>query len=269
MLIGLMAVSAAARTVTRDVTDEHGNQYSGDLVDGVFHGTGRMEWVDGRTYEGEFRNGWVHGQGVMTFPNGETYNGTYHNEIRHGQGELVLPNGDIYTGAFFEGTISGKGEYIYKASGERYVGFFDGGLKEGFGSLVTANGRYVGGFRKDKKHGFGVEYDTDGSEYRGYFSKGERHGDGVLESELNERRFQKWDSGELVSDIPIELVADCQLTINDEEWMFSSDQCIDGLAHGEGPAISLDGSAYISHGKFVLGHVSSGVVVSLENPESD
>ncbi len=51
------------------------------------------------------------------------------------------------------------------------------------------------------------------------------------------------------------------------QWMFDSTQCINGLAHGTGLAVSLDGRLLIPKGKFILGQMVSGSV--LEIPEVD
>jgi hypothetical protein len=78
--------------------------------------------------------------------------------------------------------------------------------------------------------------------------------------------FQTWDEGVLVVSESIEAVENCQLIIDGQEWMFTGEQCIDGMAHGEGKAVKRDGSAYISFGKFVLGKRISGAIVSLTSP---
>jgi len=51
------------------------------------------------------------------------------------------------------------------------------------------------------------------------------------------------------------------------QWMFASTQCINGMAHGEGLAVSLDGRLLIPEGKFILGQLVGGNV--LEIPEVD
>ena len=99
------------------------------------------------------------------------------------------------------------------------------------------------------------------------FADDQRHGDGVLETSVDDRRFQTWNSGTLILDRPIEVNRDCKLVIDDAHWMFDGDSCIDGLAHGTGRAIREDGAAYINNGTFVLGSLSVGVVVPLTSPD--
>jgi hypothetical protein len=47
------------------------------------------------------------------------------------------------------------------------------------------------------------------------------------------------------------------------QWMFTSDQCINGLAHGQGLAASLDGEQLVVDGTFVLGRMVDGEVKRL------
>lgn len=264
----LATFEADARTVTRKVVDEEGNVYEGELRDGVRSGIGRLEWIDGRVYEGDFHDGKIHGNGRMSTPDGEVYEGTFDNEVRHGYGKLVFQNGDIYEGSFIQGKISGEGTLQETATGVSYRGLFRNGKRHGEGSLQIDGGQaYRGWFRDDLKEGFGELHQTDGNLYRGYFCNDVRHGDGVLEDQ-DSLYFQTWDNGALVSNQPIKIVENCRLEIEGEMWMFRGNRCIDGLAHGRGKAVNSDGSAYISHGVFVLGVRTSGTIVPLTNRSS-
>lgn len=263
-------VQLNARTVTREVEDDQGNIYIGELRDNVKHGSGRMEWVDGRIYEGDFKDGLIHGDGTMSYPGGETYTGTFDREVRHGYGELIRSNGDVYIGSFVRGQLTGEGSYEHHESGDRYEGFFRNGKRHGLGVLVQASGeRYEGGFLDDEKNGYGIFRTSDGAAFRGFFRENLQHGDGVLATQGNGLWFQTWDEGKLVAERLIEVVENCQLEVNGKSWMFDGEQCIDGLAHGQGSAVSLDGEAYIPNGKFVLGHLTVGAVVSLDYSLSD
>ena len=42
-----------------------------------------------------------------------------------------------------------------------------------------------------------------------------------------------------------------------------ADACIDGLAHGSGNAVSLNGLALIEDGSWVLGRLVKGVIIAL------
>jgi len=53
-------------------------------------------------------------------------------------------------------------------------------------------------------------------------------------------------------------VPGCRMTLDGREWMFSATTCINGLAHGHGPAVSLDAMLYVPNAHIVLGHLVEG-----------
>jgi hypothetical protein len=89
-----------------------GEVYTGDLLHGVKHGQGSMNyqgltdfysgqwqndfrsgygmklWPDGASYHGDWLNGAMHGAGIFTYPNGDKYIGEFRNDDRHGAGVL-------------------------------------------------------------------------------------------------------------------------------------------------------------------------------------
>jgi hypothetical protein len=115
--------------------------YTGDLVDGVFHGSGTYTCSTYK-YTGEFDNGQMHGKGEIIYSDGDTYKGSfelddmqghgehttskvkcvgeYRNGMQHGAGEIVYVNGTSYKGEFVDDLPHGIGEFIYSLS--RYVG---------------------------------------------------------------------------------------------------------------------------------------------------
>ena len=264
----LLTVLVEARTVTREITDEEGNRYEGDTVNGELHGVGRYDWVDGSSYEGDFKNGEVHGEGTMQYVDGSTYTGTFNRGTRHGYGTLTLANGDVYVGTFVTGKTSGEGEWTSEANGESYLGFWKDGKRHGTGVLTRADGsQYSGFFLNNQRHGFGEHIDASGQIYRGYFRTNLKHGDGILEIDEQTKHFQSWQQGKLIVDELIQEVENCTLVIEDSPWMFAGDECVNGLAHGSGRAVALDGSMYVNHGTFVLGNLVKGVVLPMTLPE--
>jgi hypothetical protein len=75
--------------------------------------------------------------------------------------------------------------------------------------------------------------------------------------------LQLWNAGELQSTRPLVQSPRCQLQIDGVAWMFESDECVNGLAHGTGLAARLDGTAIIPDGRFVLGHRIDGRIERL------
>ena len=75
----------------------------------------------------------------------------------------------------------GKAHY---ANGTDFDGHWQDNMREGRGrqTLESKNGSYafVGMYKEDKKHGFGIELHPDGVRYEGHFCKDKRHGSGKI-----------------------------------------------------------------------------------------
>ena len=227
----------------------------------------RAEACCGRRMEmstkGEFRAGRITGQGLLTWPNGDVYNGEFVDGERTGRGEYAWHSGAVYIGPFLAGRAHGEGIYTY-ADGRVYQGRFASGRKQGLGALEWPGGnRYEGAFNADQRHGLGHLRWRDGTFYRGSFAFDRQHGLGVKESPDGGLELQIWDSGELTAAYAVVPVPHCRLVVDGRGWMFDSDECINGLAHGDGTAVRMDGMAYILDGRFVLGRLSRGEVRSL------
>lgn len=98
-------------------------------------------------------------------------------EFHCGNGYMILPNGDYFEGLFDDGEIK-RGLYIY-ADGERYLGDFYNGMKNGRGLTIYTDGTYYDGIYEDgEKNGAGTMWYVDGV-YFGYWQNGIRHGYGI------------------------------------------------------------------------------------------
>jgi hypothetical protein len=51
--------------------------YEGDLVNGKFHGKGKLVYFDGSVYEGDWDEGEQNGKGKMTYTDGTVHEGTF------------------------------------------------------------------------------------------------------------------------------------------------------------------------------------------------
>jgi hypothetical protein len=109
----------------------------------------------GDKYEGEFLNGKYHGYGRYIFKNGEIYEGYFANGKKHGKGKEIFTDGSVYEGELFENNRQGKG--IFTIGDWKYVGDFKNHVREGKGILYYPNGSiYDGEFRNNVKSGTGV-----------------------------------------------------------------------------------------------------------------
>ena len=260
--------------------------YEGELEAGVRAGAGVLTWADGTRYEGGFERGVRHGIGTLRLPSGDVYTGDFKDDAMTGAGRFEWANGDVYEGDFVNGERSGRGEYAWNNGaryrgevragaphglgtyeyhdGTVYNGRFDNGVKAGQGELLQDGMRYSGAFVDDERHGLGHYRWRDGTLYRGFFAFDRQNGPGVKESPTGELSFEVWDAGRLVAATNVMPVERCALAIEGAPWMFDGDGCVNGLAHGRGTAVRLDGRAYIEDGRFVLGAFVAGELSSLE-----
>ena len=227
-----------------------------------------LRWGDGHHYRGGVKAGQMHGRGTHTTPDGEVYSGDFVSGTRHGRGTLTFPNGDVYEGDFRDGSITGRGRLAW-SNGDVYEGDFVDGVREGRGVLTRqSGGMYEGGFSGDQRHGRGRYRWRDGTLYKGHFAYGRQHRSGIKTSPGGEVSFETWNDGQLAAAVPVGPVERCSLILDDKPWMFNDDTCINGLAHGEGLAVALDGSAYVLDGRFILGSMVRGEIQSVELEES-
>ena len=172
-LLLLAACDNRTPTPAADALLPDGGRYHGELLDGLLHGQGRIEYANGARYEGEFQEG-----------------------LFHGQGQWRGASGDEYTGGFAHGLFQGVGVFSY-ADGGRYHGEFVAGRLHGQGQLDMPDGRYRGEFRNDRYHGLGQLEWNDGSRYQGQFHEGEIHGQGVRHEADGSRFSGQFEHGRL------------------------------------------------------------------------
>ncbi len=133
----------------RAYTDSEGDagSYTGQCQDGVPHGYGYVQYLNGDEYEGSFSNGDKNGQGIMVWPDGANYQGGWADNKRNGHGTALAANGGVaYRGEWLDNKMHGEGVMVWPDVG-RYEGGWRDGAKYGNGIMVLATGeRYVGSF---------------------------------------------------------------------------------------------------------------------------
>ena len=243
------------------------HRYEGEFRAGKMNGAGVLQWADGRIYEGAFANDKRHGRGRLRWPDGRILEGVFVNDQREGPGTLTWPNGNAYRGDFRAGQITGRGRLVWDNE-DVYEGDFINGQRFGWGVQTWRNGnRYAGEWRSNRREGIGAYHWKDGTVYYGQFRANRMHGVGVKHGpDGGDRYFQHWREGALASESIISADARCQLTLDGHAWMFSSDRCVNGHAHGRGAAVRLDGEAFVVDGHFVLGRMVRGEIGWLTVP---
>ena len=96
-----MAAARWTQCVGTFIDRAEGTAYSGEFLNGTFHGYGVLLTNDGWSYAGEFRNGTMHGQGVLSLPEGERFVGGMENGMMSGFGRVINAAGqEIFAGQF-------------------------------------------------------------------------------------------------------------------------------------------------------------------------
>lgn len=150
-------------------------KYSGRWLNGKLHGTGKMEWQDGKIYLGQFHNNQIHGQGRMDIPNVGVYEGQWKDNLQNGFGIMKYISGDIYEGYFKDGLAHGHGVRkqgdFTTSTATIYMGEWVQGVRQGYGVMddIGKGEKYLGTWSDNKKNGGGLIVTLDGIYYEGVF----------------------------------------------------------------------------------------------------
>jgi hypothetical protein len=104
--------STSGVTIGKD-TNQYGETYEGEYVNGLKHGKGKLTFSDGRVYEGDFVNGKFHGKGKIIDPNGGGYEGDFADGYMNGKGKYIYSDGRIYIGDLVKQNFHGKGKMTH------------------------------------------------------------------------------------------------------------------------------------------------------------
>ncbi len=112
--------------------------------------------------------------------NGARYSGNIEKGIPHGYGKYETAN-ILYEGYFYNGLFSLFGVLTDKVIKYKYIGGFDRGMKNGYGKLIFDDGKYFEGVFNDNicnSYGY-MEY-SDGEVYVGEFKSNLANGSGTV-----------------------------------------------------------------------------------------
>lgn len=106
-------------------------------------------------------------------------------------GTFTWDDGDKYVGEYKDGKKNGQGTYTW-ANGNKYVGEWNG-EKEGQGTLTWANGdKYVGEWINGEKKGQGTFTWANGDKHVGEFKDNVRNGRGTFTYANGEKYIGEW-----------------------------------------------------------------------------
>lgn len=261
LLVGAPPVYAAEPAARPDGLSADGGRYYGPLVNGRFHGRGRLVWDNGDVYEGDFVDGRMSGKGRRTRANGDVYEGEFRAGRANGKGRLQDAQGATYVGEFRDDEFSGKGRY--EAPGDfNYEGDFLFGEFDGQGEYREANHHYKGGFRRGRYSGHGEGTYPDGSTYRGNHVKGRWEGKGRFENTAKEVYEGDFRGNEFTGKGTYTSPAGIRYEGGFAKWRFEGQgkyflpdgsfyegRFVNGSLQGRGSFSSKDGTRYIGNFK--------------------
>jgi hypothetical protein len=76
------------------------NKFVGSFNDSKLSGKGKFTWANGDQYDGDIANGILHGRGRYVWKSGEEYIGNYIDGKREGYGEFKYVDGTLFKGQF-------------------------------------------------------------------------------------------------------------------------------------------------------------------------
>lgn len=177
-----------------------GQEYEGEWHGEQRSGRGVLVIPGVLKYEGEWKDDAQHGFGTCQYADGSKYTGEYKAGKRHGNGTLISSTDGSksvsmsYTGAWEADVPHGPNGTQLEASGERYVGGFEGGLRHGFGKCAYPDGtKYQGEWKQGKRHGTGTCAYANGDVYKGEWARDRRHGHGSCLFADGTRFKGKWE----------------------------------------------------------------------------
>lgn len=171
------------------ITNASEGVYRGSIENGQRNGNGTLV-SDNVTYSGEWRDGHRHGHGTLEYKNvtqigptlrGWRYTGDFKNDVFDGHGTMLLDlEGNRYIGSWSDGRRQGCGKE--EIGGDVFEGEFDRDLRHGKGVLCTREGlivecTFVNGIASDDD---GKIHFPDGALYRGAVRGTSRHGEGRM-----------------------------------------------------------------------------------------
>lgn len=112
-------------------------RYEVTMLQGRFDGDAVIKFENGDNYKGQIKNGLREGKGYAALANGDQYEGDYRHDRRNGKGTMLTRDQSEYTGDWKDGKFDGNGTMIY-ALGGRYDGAWKAGKFNGKGVLTYA-----------------------------------------------------------------------------------------------------------------------------------
>ncbi len=203
----LAGCGGAGGAKEQTLTLDNGNEYVGQVENGLPNGAGTMTDYLGSEWKGTFVDGVLQGYGTYIGFDLTEYEGFFKDGKFEGLGHRVSANGDDYTGQFVDGKANGVGRMEYTSMCV-YEGGFKDDRMDGMGWMTwPVNDIYFGQWKNGDPEGFGCKlfYATDvGSVkddyktyniYVGNMKKNQMDGWGIMKFYTAGIYMGNWDNG--------------------------------------------------------------------------
>ena len=155
--------------------------YKGHFTNGNFNGHGVLKnFEKNSSYTGKFKNNKKHGYGELITSYG-TYNGEWQDDQLQGECTFKSGDGPTYECTFHNGLPYNGYSWLEYGTGNlsHYQGYFENGLRQGYGVITYKNGNvYKGNWENDKIHGRGEFKLKNGHNYIGNWNITDNEGYG-------------------------------------------------------------------------------------------
>lgn len=187
-LVNLLNINETDMTVnSRQINPKYQFEYpdgtpvfSGEIINGVPHGPGKIIFPNKTVLEGIFDNGELHERARMTLPDKTIIYAFYSNGSMNGKCEIIYTNGNIYKGDIFDNHINGVGIMKY-TNGDVYEGTWLNDKRSGQGTMKYANSDvYEGTWLNNIPRGYGTMKYANGNVYEGNWLDYDRNGQGIM-----------------------------------------------------------------------------------------
>lgn len=154
--------------------------YTGELLNNLPNGYGKLIYNDGRVYLGNWVNGLKEGSGEMTFIDGVVYVGQWKNNLRHGYGKQSYPNLCVCEGEWVSDKKNGLFKITYQNNSVVNCYYVKNNMCDF--KQTCANGDIIESQFIDHKVQGNVKYTTRGKTYVGVWIYHDGKTSGILES---------------------------------------------------------------------------------------
>ena len=151
---------------------------------------------DGTIYLSQFKNDYLHGIGVVKINEYEKiYREIDKGKIVYSIYEECYDDNNYYLGeySFYNNKYIPQGFGQLRDKYGFYEGFFNNGLKEGYGEFLFYDGSfYKGNFKNNLMEGKGLLKYNNGDIFKGTFKKNKKHGFGIYQYKNGNIKKDKW-----------------------------------------------------------------------------